>query len=546
MRWPTGGLHLDPRVWYQQAVTGSQYLSVLGRSGVLRPRSPLVLAQLGAALARWGVGPAGGLESLVVRAPDEVALIDELGPITRKELDREANSLALALADRGVGSGTPVGVMCRNHRGLLIAFAAILKCGADVVLLNTGFAGPQLVDVLAREDAQTVIHDAEFDPAVTALPADRLIRYRAPGVPGPGAPRPGVADLSELTDAYPSASLSPPSRSSRIILLTSGTTGTPKGANRGTAGLTAALALLAAVPVRSRSRVLIAAPLFHAWGFAHLGLSLVLETTLVTRARFDPEDCLRTLRDQHCQALIAVPVMLQRILALPERVRAKYPVPELSLVAVSGSALPGGLARRWMDAYGDTLVSLYGSTEVGYASVAGPEDLRAAPGTAGRPVPGTTVRILDDDGGHCPAGRTGRIFVGSEVLFDGYTSGENKEVIGGLMATGDLGRLDAQGLLWVAGREDEMVVCGAENVFPQEVEACLETHPAVLEARCLGVPDEEFGTRLHAQVVARGRVREDQLQTWVRDRLARFKVPREVEFVDALPRNATGKLLRSG
>jgi acyl-CoA synthetase (AMP-forming)/AMP-acid ligase II len=238
--------------------------------------------------------------------------------------------------------------------------------------------------------------------------------------------------------------------------------------------------------------------------------------------------------------------MLQRIMALPEATRARYDLSRVEVVAASGSALPGDLGTEWMDAFGDHLYNVYGSTEVAYATVASPLDLRASPGTAGLPPLATTVRILDEDGREVPRGESGRIFVGNAVLFEGYTGGGSKDVVGGLMSTGDVGRFDEAGRLLVEGRDDEMIVSGGENVFPAEVEDTLARHPAVEEAAAIGVADAGWGERLRAFVVRAGgaEVSEAELKEHVRRNLARYKVPREVVFVDELPRNATGKVLK--
>jgi len=330
------------------------------------------------------------------------------------------------------------------------------------------------------------------------------------------------------------------------VILTSGTTGAPKGAPRRTPGIRAATALLSRLPMRSGRRVHVAAPLFHTWGWAHLALAIVLGSTLVLRRRFDPEGCLATLVEDRCDALVAIPVMLQRVMALPQDTRDAYDLSRVEVVAVSGSALPGDLGEQWMNQFGDHLYNVYGSTEVAYATVASPKDLRAAPGTAGRPPYGTVVRVLDEDGRQLPPGRTGRIFVANAALFEGYTGGGGKDVVDGLMATGDVGHVDADGRLVVEGRDDEMVVSGGENVFPAEVEDCLSRHDGVAEAAVVGVDDPDFGSRLRAFVVPAddADVTEEDLKAHVRAHLARFKVPREVVLVDALPRNATGKVLK--
>jgi fatty-acyl-CoA synthase len=242
--------------------------------------------------------------------------------------------------------------------------------------------------------------------------------------------------------------------------------------------------------------------------------------------------------------MAVIPVMLQRIMALPDETLAGYDLPHLKVVASSGSALPGDLALGWMDRFGDNLYNIYGSTEVAYASIATPEDLRASPAAAGRPPYATAVKILDPDGCEVPPGETGRIFVGNGLLFEGYTGGGGKEVVDGLMSTGDVGRFDADGRLHVEGRDDEMIVSGGENVFPREVEDCLSRHDAVVEVAAVGVEDPDYGQRLHAYVVVTGDVTEAELKEHVKANLARYKVPREITFLDELPRNATGKVLK--
>jgi fatty-acyl-CoA synthase len=241
-----------------------------------------------------------------------------------------------------------------------------------------------------------------------------------------------------------------------------------------------------------------------------------------------------------------IPVMLQRILALPKETLDSYDLSRVRVVATSGSSLPGDLANAWMDRFGDHLYNVYGSTEVAYASVASPADLRASPGTAGRPPYATVVRILDDDGTELPRGRVGRIFVGNSILFEGYTGGGSRDVVDGLMATGDVGRFDGDGRLVVEGRDDEMIVSGGENVFPSEVEDVLVRHEGVADAAAIGVADTDYGQRLRAFVVRAvgSDVSEAELKDHVRSSLARFKVPREIVFLDELPRNATGKILK--
>ncbi len=515
---------------------------VLTGAGVVRPYGPVTLARLGHTLARWGTGPAGGFTSLAVRCPDRVGVIDERGELTFGELDRRSNALARALRDRGVGEGDAVALMCRNHRGFIDASIAVAKLGADLLYLNTAFAGPQLAEVLDREDPAVVVHDEEFAELLAGAEVRDHVLAWTDDADGAGADT-----LEGLIAGASGAPVDPPRRHTRIVILTSGTTGTPKGAPRNEAGFDAAVSLLSRMPLREGWRTHIAAPLFHTWGFAHFALSMLLGSTLVLRRRFDPEDCLRTLSEHRCDSAVVIPVMMQRILRLPAETLDAHPLPHLKATVASGSALAGDLALEWMDRFGDNLYNVYGSTEVAWASIATPEDLRAAPDSAGRPPWATTVRILGDDDRELPRGETGRIFVGNGLLFEGYTGGGSKDMVDGLMASGDVGHLGDDGRLYIEGRDDDMIVSGGENVFPQEVEDCLARHEAVREAACLGVDDEDFGQRLRAFVVPAdsAKASEDDLAAWVKQNLARYKVPRDFRFLDELPRNATGKVLKT-
>jgi acyl-CoA synthetase (AMP-forming)/AMP-acid ligase II len=286
--------------------------------------------------------------------------------------------------------------------------------------------------------------------------------------------------------------------------------------------------------------------MFHSWGYAHFTMSLPLASTLVLRRRFDPEQTLADVARHRASALAVVPVMLQRIMELPPETLERYDTAALRIISASGSVLPGDLATQVMDTFGEVLYNLYGSTEVAWATIATPQDLRAAPGTAGRPPLGTVVKILDAEGQELAQGQRGRIFAANEMVFDGYTGGGGKEIVRGLMSTGDMGHIDAGGRLFVDGRDDEMIVSGGENVFPREVEDLLAKHPQIEEAAVAGVEDEKFGQRLKAFVVTRedAELTEEDVKEYVKDNLARYKVPRDVVFLETLPRNATGKVLK--
>ncbi len=516
----------------------------LAEAGILRPQRPDHVLGAVRALLRFGPTPAGGYGASAQRYPNETALIDELGTLTFREIDERTNSLAHGLAADGIKAGDSVGLMCRNHRGFVESVIACSKLGAHVLFLNTAFSGPQLTDVAKREKPKALIYDFEFEELIHDA-SRRRKRYIAWHDAEDGAPKdPLLEDLASSGDVAP---LTPPKERGKAIILTSGTTGTPKGASRSQPkSLDPAAALLAMIPLKAREKTMIAAPMFHSWGFVHFTLGMSLSSTLVLKRKFDPEDTLSLTAQHEATALIVVPVMMQRILELPDETLSQYDLSKVRVVAVSGSALPGSLSDRWMDVFGDNVYNLYGSTEVAWASIATPADLRAAPGTAGRPPHGTIVKIYDDDGNALGNGATGRIFVGNEMQFEGYTGGGNKDVIDGLLSSGDVGHFDNAGRLFVDGRDDDMIVSGGENVFPAEVEDLLAGHDAVVEVAVFGVDDEKFGQRLKAVLVLRdgASLSEDEVRSHVKANLAGYKVPRDVEFVDELPRTSTGKVLK--
>ena len=517
-------------------------IGVLERAGVIRRMRPNKVLRLAQLYARLGTSPALGSAATALTRPDELAIVDEIGTLTFAETHQRSNALARALAEHGVGSGDGVAIMCRNHRYFIEATMACAKLGAVGLYLNTAFAARQLAEVLEREGAGVLIYDEEFGELLAEGGEDmkRIVAF-AEGEPSDRT----AEELIASHDGAPD--LPAPEEGARYVILTSGTTGTPKGAQRGAPeGLGPLASFLSKIPRRSGETVVIAAPLFHSWGFSHFVLGLSLGATMVLQRRFDPEDTLRAIAQHRARTLVVVPVMMQRILELPDEVKRRYDTSSLEVTAASGSALPGELSTRWMDEFGDNLYNLYGSTEVAWATIATPEDMRAAPGTAGRAPRGTVIRIVDEEGRDVPRGETGRIFVANGMAFEGYTGGEDKERLEDLVSSGDVGHFDEGGRMFIDGRDDEMIVSGGENVFPREVEDVLAEHGAVSEAAALGVPDEEFGQRLRAFVVlsADADVTEDELKAHVKSNLARYKVPREISFLDELPRNATGKVLK--
>jgi len=484
----------------------------------------------------------GGIAIAAIRNSDRVGLIDELGPLTFGELDARSNALACALRARGVAEGSCIGILARNHRGFCDITFAGSKVGARLLYLNTDFAGPQLRDVCEREAVTLLVHDEEYDGLMEGIePAHGRLHAWT------DEPR-EQETLEALIREYAGQTPEPPTEPSRVVLLTSGTTGTPKGAPRQAGHSLHPLgALLSKVPYRPREKSYVAAPMFHGLGFTQMALAMTIGTTVIVERRFKPERVLDAIARERPQVLAVVPVMLHRIVSLIEEQPGRWDTSSLRIIFSSGSQLEAELVRRTQRAIGDVLYNFYGSTEVAWATFATPDDLRAAPGTAGRPPFGTIVRLYDGDGRPVYGpDNVGRIFVGNGFQFEGYTGGGNKEIIDGLMSTGDVGHFDTAGRLFVDGRDDDMIVSGGENLFPNEMEELLITHEAIGEAAVIGVDDDEFGKRLAAYVVLRPgqSLSDDELREFVKRNLARYKVPRDVTFVEELPRTPTGKVLK--
>ncbi|BBY76194.1 acyl-CoA synthetase [Mycolicibacterium parafortuitum] len=523
-------------------------VSTLWRARLIAPLRPDRYLRMGLAVRRAGLNATIGFATAAQRCPDKPGVIDELGTLTWRELDDRCDALGVALQQNAASPST-IAVMCRNHRGFIEALVAANRIGADVLLLNSSFAGPAMKEVIEREGADVVIYDQEFTTTVDRALADRPQAQRILAWVDEPA---GAVTVESLITAHLGQRPQPATRKSDVILLTSGTTGSPKGAKRsaGSGGAGDLKAVLDRTPWRAEEPIVIAAPMFHAWGFSQLLFAALLACPIVTRRKFDPAATLALVDKYQATGLAVVPVMFDRIMDLPDEIRNRYSGRSLRFATASGSRMRPDVVTAFMDQFGDVIYNNYNATEAGMIATATPEDLRAAPDTAGRPADGTELRILDAEHRELPPGEVGQIFVRSGTLFDGYTEGSagtDRAFHDGFMASGDLGYLDDAGRLFVVGRDDEMIVSGGENVYPIEVEKALTAHPEVAEATVLGVDDAEYGQRLAAFVVLSdgSSATPDDLKQHVRDNLANYKVPREITILPELPRGSTGKILRN-
>jgi fatty-acyl-CoA synthase len=354
----------------------------------------------------------------------------------------------------------------------------------------------------------------------------------------------GHATMAALIEAAAPSAPRRPRHRAELVILTSGSTGTPKGASRGSGGgmsMATLAGLLDRIPLCRSDRIMLSPPAFHGWGLIVSILALAMGATLVLHRRFDAATCTARMIEYRCTALIAVPTMLHRMMRLDEADLAPLRG-RLRIVASGGARLEPEVVQTIQQRLGPVLHNFYGSTETSYISIATPADLAQNVRCAGRPALGVRVMIAND-GREVPQGESGEIFVSTSSQITQYTDGRSRPTLHGMQSTGDVGRLDAAGRLYVEGRADGMIVSGGENVFPEEVELTLLRHPDVIDAKVIATHDDEFGQMLTALVVSTGdQIDEPALRSHVSAELSRSWVPRRFVGVEEIPRTATGKV----
>ena len=513
-------------------------------AGAVSPLTPVAFAST----LPWliGRGPSLGilLQMNALTLGSKTAIHDRDGSVTWRQLDQLANQTAHAFARSDVGPGEKVALLLRNGRAMgAVAFAA-QKTGVIACPLNTWAKTKELKAVIENVAPKLLVYDTAHSDQVKMAAGDDVLLVH---VGDDSKARPGSVSFSEYISGCSSRPPAPLTRqrgSAKIIIQTSGTTGTPKGAARDSsaAGLGALANLLGHVPYRRDDIVVCPAPLFHSFGLATFTFATALGATLVLPEKFDPEETLALIEKHKATVASLVPVMIRRIVSLDDKIKSKYDLSSLRIVMASGSALSQDLKKEATKLFGEVLYDLYGSTEIGWVAIARPEDIVQKPKSVGRPVEGIDIAVFSSDGKRLPPGEIGELYVKSDVLFEGYTSGETKDSRDGYMSIGDLGKVDDDGFLFIESRSDDMVIVGGENIYPIEVEEVIESIPGVTEVTVFGVSDDEYGHVLVAFVV--GETSEDAVRSVCKDELASFKVPRKVTVVDELPRTSTGKVLK--
>jgi fatty-acyl-CoA synthase len=522
-----------------------------------RPRTMFRFWRAGAFHPRGAIGLARALPWLVGRGPSlgvmirinasamgaKAAIHDRHGSVTWADLDRRTNQVARLMASSGVRPGDRVAAILRNGREAVEVVIAAQKLGVEASPVNTWAKPAELGAILDQAEPAMLFCDARH--------AEQLEPVRPQGIPVVVVGEPGSVQDAEpydvAVDEQPGSPPAPFARgrgSARVIIHTSGTTGASQGRRPGgqRPRLTEFAGLLERVPLHREDVILCPAPLFHAFGMLAFSLTTLLGATLVLPDRFDPEESLDLIPRHRVTACAMVPLMLRRIVSLPDKTLGAADLSTVRIILASGSAISQALRERVAQVFGDVLYDLYGSTEAGWVAIATPEDIRDRRGTVGRPVAGIDVATFGHDGERLPPGEAGELHVRSGARFEGYLGDAEASEREGYLALGDLGRLDEKGYLRVEGRQDEMVVVGGENVYPIEVEEALSALDGVQDVAVLGVEDEEYGYVLAA--FYEGDADPETVEKAAREALASYKVPRTIQRVDELPRTATGKVLK--
>jgi fatty-acyl-CoA synthase len=465
------------------------------------------------------------------------------------EMNDRIDRIASALHANGVEPGDRILVMVKNRPEFVLLQIAADRLGCGAVSCSNRSAPRELEYMVNHSGAKAVLFDVDTAATVReAMGGLREVgRERCISV---GGATDGFASL----DACMAGVREAPPRTREegaLLMYTSGTTGKPKGAVRryGAGATAAALAFIGETPLEMGEVHLAVCPLYHATAFGFVSFSYLLGSTVLVMREFRPEAFLAAVERYRVTTTAVVPTMLHRLVELGPEVVRRYDTSSLKAIFTGGAPLSAPLATEFMDLFGDKLFNFYGATETGVVTCASPADLRAAPGTIGRAVPGHDVRLLDEQGRACADGEVGELYVKSAMLIDGYHAdeeGTRASMREGYFSVGDLARRDARGYFFIDGRKRDMIISGGVNVYPAEVEGALHEHPAVAEAAVVGVPDPEWGERVRAFVALKpgAEADEDALKAHCRAWLTGPKVPRDFVFLAALPRNPTGKVLK--
>jgi acyl-CoA synthetase (AMP-forming)/AMP-acid ligase II len=486
--------------------------------------------------------------------PDKPAVITDTGrTASYAELNRRVNRVASALQAMGMQRGDRCVQVQYNGVEPIEVNHALRKLQCVATPMNYRLRGAEIAYLLNDSGARVIVAGPEFLPHIDeARPQVENAEQRrwiavvgdAPAPEGWESYEDVVAGGAEVEPE------TPPSITGPTMVYTAGTTGNPKGAYRPN-GVDPMVIFgwVQAFGLGNDDVHLLAGPGYHSAPGAFASLQQIIGATLVTMRRFDPEQAVRLIEQHRVSTSFMAPILVKRILDLPEHVRQRYDVSSMRVLIVAAAPFPGDVKRRAVEYFGDTVWEFYGATETGIVTVIGPEDLLRKPQSCGRPMEGVEVVLLDDDGNEVGVDTPGELWSRSPGTFGEYLNkpeATQRNFRDGYFTVGDVAYRDEEGFIYICDRKVDMILSGGVNIYPAEIEAVLHTHPAVEDCAVIGVPDAEWGEQIKAVVKRRegAALSEDEVIAFVTERMADYKRPRSVDFVDDFPRDAAGKLLK--
>ena len=477
-----------------------------------------------------------GIAAQARRTPDKTALVSGSVRLSYAQLDSFANRAAHVLQGEGLVAGTRLAIALRNRPEFYVLTHGAARIGVDIVPISWRCKADEVRYMMEDSGAKLIVCEDDATDTVVGFTTIRFGELSAAFEAQPSSPPGGVVDPVQVW--------------SRVY--TSGTTGNPKSVDRVKPDIGTAMASSRAMAefwgFASNTDVHIACgPLYHSAPFAFSHQAFFLGQTVVqTSDHFDAEECLALIEKERATWSHMVPIHFIRILALPDDVGMRYDLSSVTRILHSAAPCPPDVKRRIMDVFPPGVVyEIYGATE-GMGTFISPEEWKEKPGSVGKAASGLTLKILDDDGNELPAGEVGLIYMssppGSRFSYENAREKTRAAFRGDLFTVNDMGYLDDDGFLFLTDRKTDMIISGGSNVYPYEVEVVLYTHPAVKDAVVFGVPDDEWGESVKAIIELVSRATDTDLIEYCRERLAHYKCPKTVDFVDAMPRELNGKI----
>jgi fatty-acyl-CoA synthase/long-chain acyl-CoA synthetase len=497
------------------------------------------------------------LTTLASAMPDKIAVIDDrpkATPVTYTfaELETRANAIAHTLIDLGATPGMRVAWCGQNSATLVAIINACRKVGVVAVPLNYRLTATEAAYIVDNSDTEIVFADAPYASLFTSM-HDKAPKLRAVLI-FDGEPLRGQHRLDSVASGMPSSppDVDPARANPGTMIYTSGTTGVPKGAVRTSAGDPALTAqLLALIGYRSDDVYITTGPLYHSGPGGFMNIAQSLGNTVVLQHKFDAEDWCALVSRYRVTSTFSAPTPIRLITQLPDEVLRKYDLSSMRVMIANAAPWSMALKQAYLARFPkESLFEVYGSTELGVNTVLRPEDQLRKPGSCGKPAPGVEIALFDDDGNRVQQpNQPGELYVRSASVFDTYHKAQDKyeaDMRGDWHTVGDVAYFDSEGFYYICDRKKDMIISGGVNIYPAEIEAALERHPDVNDVAVFGIPNEEWGEAVHATVVARpgSALNEAKLVEFARGVLAGYKVPRSIAFIDEIPRNASGKILK--